>query len=295
MYRRLTYLFIVYLYLATLTVFAQEKSSQVISRKFESPVLKRKVNYTVYLPPTYHNNNLHYPVMYLLHGYGGNETSWLKQGNLQKIADSLIYSDILPETVIIMPDGGNSYFINNFNATNNYEHFFINEFLPFTTTEFRIMPQKGARSICGLSMGGFGALVLAAKHPGEFGHVIALSAAVRTPADFIDLPQAKYQANFAAIFGDSLQDKQRISPHWKINSPYFIIDSLSANQMKTINWYIDCGSDDFLFGSNKAFHEHLNNLGIPHEYHVRKGEHNWEYWQSGFVSAMIFLSSHIIK
>jgi enterochelin esterase-like enzyme len=269
--------------------FSQEKGSVLGSVKIESEILHKTVDYSVYLPYSYNSDTLKYPVIYLLHGFGGDETSWLVRCNLANLADSLIYEGVLPETIIIMPDGDNSYYINDYKSKNNYEDFFITEFIPGIESKYRIIQTKNDRTICGLSMGGFGAIILPVKHPDLFGYSISLSAAVRTPDEFASLAQVKYETNFSPIFGDSLKGKNRITEHWKNNSPYFLIDSVSAKDLCTINWFIDCGMNDQLYSSNKAFHEILLTNNIPHEYHMRVGSHNWNYWRSGFIEGMIYL------
>lgn len=268
---------------------SQKNSTVLTSLKIESKTLHRTINYSVYLPFSYYSDTLKYPVIYLLHGYSGDETSWVKQGWLNNIADSLIIESALPESIVIMPNSGNSYYINDYKNNNNYEDFFINELIPFVDSVYRTKKEKSSRAICGLSMGGFGAIILPLKHSEIFGHSISLSAAVRTPEAFVSLPQDKYQNYFGKIFGDSLKGESRITEHWKQNSPFFLIDSTKAKELCTINWYIDCGMYDFLFDSNKSFHELLLKYQIPHEYHMRIGYHNLEYWQSGFINGLLYL------
>lgn len=278
-------------YFACQPIFTQEKGTVYQSLKTESKTLHRSVEYSVYLPPNYKSGKYKYPVIYLLHGFDGDETSWLERTMLAKIADSLISRGIIPEVVIIMPDGGNSYFINDYASKNKYEDFFIGEFISYIESKYRIQQNKNSRAVCGLSMGGFGAIILSMKHPEVFGYSIAYSAAVRTPDEFAALPQAKYDINFGDIYGKGLKGNKRITEHWKKNSPYFLVDSLSANKLKTIQWYIDCGSGDFLFSSNKAFHELLDNYKIPHKFISRPGAHDWQYWHSGFIKSMVFLGN----
>jgi S-formylglutathione hydrolase FrmB len=210
--------------------YSQDRSTILTSVPFKSDRLHKIVEYSVYLPASYYSANLKYPVIYLLHGFGGDETSWLERCNLAKMADSLISVGIFPETIIVMPDGGNSYFINNYDSSYNFEDFFIDEFIPSIESEYRIIQQQRARAICGLSMGGFGSIILPVKHPGLFGYSVALSATVRTPGEFVSLSQFKYQTNFSKIFGDTLKGNNRITEHWKKNSPYFLIDNIWVKQ-----------------------------------------------------------------
>jgi S-formylglutathione hydrolase FrmB len=267
------------------------KGNILISLKTNSKILNRSVAYSVYLPQSYNSDTCKYPVIYLLHGFGGDETSWQRRCNLAKLADSLISNHVLPKSVFVMPDGGASYFINDYQSKNRYEDFFIEEFIPQIEARFRIQKNKTSRTICGLSMGGFGAIILCVKHPDVFGNCIALSAAVRTPDEFAALPDSKYQTNFSRVYGDSLKGAERITEHWKQNSPYFLVDNNSALKLKTLNWYIDCGTEDFLFSSNTAFHELLTKYQIPNEFVSRPGNHTWLYWKSGFINGLIYMES----
>jgi S-formylglutathione hydrolase FrmB len=224
----------------------------------------------------------------LLHGYDGDETSWLDRCELQQITDSLILAHALPEIVIVMPEAHNSYYINDYRNQFPYNDYFLYEFIPTIDSMFRVSDEKNDRAICGLSMGGFGAVIIPVKNPGLFGTSISLSAAVRNNEIIKTLTTEKYQQYFGDIFGDSLVGNERITEHWKQNSPYYIIDSLYSIKLQSVNWYIDCGMQDYHYMANKAFHELLFRYNIPHEYHMRQGEHNWTYWRKGFINGMVY-------
>ena len=98
----------------------------------------------------------------------------------------------------------------------------------------------------------------------------------------------RYHGYFSPIFGDSLYGMDRITPHWKANSIYYLMDSSNSHLFHSTNWYFDCGTEDFLFPSNLAMHNFFNDLGIPHEFHYRHGQHNWEYWHKSFILAMVY-------
>lgn len=268
---------------------AQNQSKIIQSLKYNSEELNRVVNYSVYLPPSYKQNpNKTNEVFFLLHGYGGDENIWINRCRLQNLLDSLIDTKSIPELVIVMPDGDNTYYINDYKGLNNYEYFFITEFVPFIKNQYSA-DTNDKPSICGLSMGGFGAVILTVKHPELFSTTISLSGAVRTPEIFSNVNQTKYDSYFGPLYGAGLIGEERITDHWKKNSPYFLIDSTKAEQLKKIDWYIDCGMQDFLFPSNEAFHKLLLKYNIPHEYHMRIGEHNWEYWERGLILALQYL------
>lgn len=257
-----------------------------ISKKIDSKILHQEEAFSIYLPEHYNDSNT-YPTLYLLHGYGGNENSWI-EGDIHKTLDSLILHKQLPEVIVVFPNGHNSYFMNDYSKSYLYEDYFIEEFMPFIDSNYNTSTIQSKIAIAGLSMGGFGATLLPIKHPSKFGTSISLSGAVRTQEEFIDLSPVKYHGYFARIYGDSLIGADRITRHWKANSPYTLISDTNLQAISNINWYIDCGMHDFLFKANQSLHRLFLDKDIPHEYHMRQGEHNWEYWETGIIYGLVY-------
>jgi S-formylglutathione hydrolase FrmB len=276
---------LLFIFFSVIQVFGQSKLNTSIP--FKSTNHNIDIKYSVYLPDGYHHAKT-YPTLFLLHGFGGDETSWVIKGNAQAILDSLINTKILPPVVVVLPGVQNSYYINDYKGILPMEEILVQEFIPYINKTYPTDLRKTHRAIAGLSMGGYGATILPVKHPELFGTSINLSGAVRTDEIFIQQTPAKYHQYFAPLFGESLSGTDRITPHWKANSPYYLIDSIKAQELKTIHWYIDCGTDDFLFDANKAMHEHFMKYKIPHEFHTRPGEHTWHYWRKGIILAMLF-------
>ncbi len=264
------------------------------SLEFSSRILNDKLGYSVYLPPYYHTSDDSFPVLYLLHGYGGNETSWINRCNIHRIVDSLILEGEIPSMIIIMPDGRKSYYINDFQQQFPYEDIFTGELIPFVDSTYKTLPQKKYRFIGGLSMGGYGALILSIKHPDLFGVCISLSAAVRTDEMIASVDSTDYNSKFSVLFGSEFQGNARINDYWKSYSPFYLLNDSISNELKSVYWYIECGMNDFLIKGNEALHTAFLNLGINHEYHVRIGSHNWEYWKKGIIEGMKF-SGHSIR
>jgi S-formylglutathione hydrolase FrmB len=143
----------------------------------------------------------------------------------------------------------------------------------------------------GLSMGGFGAAILGTKHPDIFGSVIIMSGSLRDSAIVANMPQADYEHYYGNVIGPELKGEARVTPHWKLNSPYYIVDSVSAISLRKTNWYIDCGLYDQRLPANEAFHQLLMKYKIAHDFHIRPGNHNWDYWYKSTVNALIYLTS----
>jgi S-formylglutathione hydrolase FrmB len=145
--------------------------------------------------------------------------------------------------------------------------------------------------LMGLSMGGFGAAILGTKHPDIFGSVIIMSGSLRDSAILVNLQQETYEHYYGKVIGPGLKAESRITGHWKQNSPYYLVDSVSAIALKNTNWFIDCGLFDERISANESFHQLLMKYKIPHEFHIRLGGHNWEYWYKSTVLALIYLTS----
>jgi S-formylglutathione hydrolase FrmB len=269
----------------TVPIFAQ--SGKVIeSLQFNSNLVDYPVKYSIYLPADYESSERSYPVLYLLHGYSDDETGWIQFGEANLIADEGIANGDFSSCIIVMPDGGVSWYINSADGKDPWEDMFVKEFIPFVEKEFRIRPKKEFRAIAGLSMGGNGSLLLAMRNPDLFSTCVALSAGTFTDEEVIG--NDDYDHYFKNIYGEKLAND--VSEHWKANSPLHLLDTVDKTKLQSIRWYIDCGDDDFLFKGNSALHVKMRDLGITHEYRVRNGSHSWSYWRTGLYDGLKFIS-----
>jgi S-formylglutathione hydrolase FrmB len=256
------------------------------SLQFKSGLVGYPVEYSIYLPPDYEISQRSYPVLYLLHGYSDDETGWIQFGEANIIADKgIVYGDF-PPCIIVMPDGKVSWYCNSYDGKDPWEDMFVKEFIPFIEKEYRIRPQKEFRAIAGLSMGGNGALMLSMRHPDLFSSCVAMSAGTFTDEEI--LANDTYDRYFGNIYGPKTKDA--VSEHWKAHSPLHLLDSVDKEKLKSVRYYIDCGDDDFLYKGNSALHVKMRNLGIPHEYRVRQGGHEWSYWRTGLYDGLKFIS-----
>jgi S-formylglutathione hydrolase FrmB len=257
----------------------------------ESKVLGKSVRYTLYLPPDYETSHRLYPVVYLLHGYSDNDTGWLQFGEANRIADEGIANGTIPPMILVMPDGGVSFYINNFDGSVRYEDFFVSEFIPRVESRYRIRSEKQYRAIAGLSMGGFGALVHAMKHPDLFSACVAFSAGVRTDEDMMDQSEQRWAQVYAPVYGPGLNGKDRMTEHMKSYSPLHMSRNANADQFKGVRFYLDCGDDDALCKGNCALHIALTDQKIAHEFRVRDGAHTWSYWRGGLPEGLKFIGA----
>jgi enterochelin esterase-like enzyme len=256
-----------------------------------SKILGKEVHFTMYLPADYETSQRKYPITYLLHGYTDDDTGWLQYGEINRYADKAINDGTIPPMIIAMPDGGVAWYINNSDGTVLYEDFFIKEFMPYIEKTYRVKTEKRFRGVAGLSMGGFGTLVFALKHPELFAACAPLSAAVWDDDDAVKTPQDSYDRTFAVLYGKGLQGKARLNETWYANNPLSIVAKKSVDDLKKVKYWIDCGDDDFLINGNMSLHKALKDKGVPHEFRVRDGGHTWEYWRTGIVDALKFIGT----
>ncbi len=244
--------------LAASSAFAQERAD---CRAFRSAILNSSVRYCVFLPTTYSSPDAkarRYPVLYILHGLGGNEREMALSGEWTLLQD--LRRD---------HKAGDGKTL--------YGNFFLREFVPFIEHAYRIRAERAARGITGFSMGGYGALRIGFAHPELFGSVSAHSAALmRDPPQGVNAGASA--GNLAAriltnVFGNPIDQK-----FWDLNSPFLLAKKNSAMLAKT-KIYFDCGTEDS-YGFNRGASEMdqaLNSLKIPHEFHLYPGGHSVSY------------------
>lgn len=270
--------------------FTWAQTGKVIEEKtITSPILGKDVRYTVYLPADYESSNRSYPVVYLLHGYTDDNTGWLQFGEINRYADKAIADGTIPPMIIVMPNGDSSWYINSYDGKEKYEDFFVKEFIPGIEKTYRIKSTKQYRGIAGLSMGGYGSLVLSMRHPDLFCAAAPLSAGIFDDEAMVTMPDANWNQTFAQLFGRNLKGKDRLNKSWQEYSVLQIVATHPAEDLKKVRYWIDCGDDDFLTKGNCLLHIALSEKKIPHEFRVRDGAHSWTYWRTGITDALQFI------
>jgi S-formylglutathione hydrolase FrmB len=261
------------------------------SLEIKSSTLGKDVAYSIYLPADYERSNRSYPVLYLLHGYTDDETGWTQFGEAHVIGDQLMQSGEVAPMIIVMPDAGVSWYINSYDGKVKYEDFFVKELIPYIEANYRARPTKQYRAIAGLSMGGYGTLIMATKHPEMFAAAAPLSAGVFTDEEMIGHQENTWQVVLGELYGKKeLTGKSRLTEHYYKNSILRIIETGNADELKKVRYYIDCGDKDFLIKGNMALHAALIDKKIPHEFRVREGAHNWTYWRTALPDVLKFVS-----
>jgi S-formylglutathione hydrolase FrmB len=241
-----------------------------------STVMKKSIKAVVITPDQYSVAKA-FPVVYLLHGYSGNYASWINSTkNLSDLADQ-------HQTIIVCPDGGfNSwYWDSEVDEKSQYETYVSKELVQWIDGKYKTIKDKKGRAITGLSMGGHGALYLAFKHQDIYGAAGSMSGGV-------DIRPFPNNWDMAKKLGDYAKEPKK----WEENSVVNMIHLLKPNSLSLI---IDCGTADFFMEVNKQLHQELLYRNIPHDFIVRPGAHNWDYWNNAVKYQMLFMSNYFKK
>jgi len=282
-------LFLAFLIFLPLAAAAQSRTD---CNAINSRILKHAVHYCVQLPPDYDASDAkqrRYPVLYFLHGLGQNEQTLFNTGGWSLIEDLRRQHKII-DFLIVAPEGGRSFYINSADNSLRYSDFFLQEFMPYIESRYRVRPGRQGRAITGVSMGGYGALRFAFARPELFSAVSAQSAALmtQTPQELSAAGQSNGPLGrlLTQAFGQPIN-----LPHWKQNSVFSLA---RANQggLRNLAIYFNCGqSDDFGFEDGAAaLHRQLQAEGIRHEYHSYPGDHSLTYFLSHMGEVMEFHS-----
>ena len=274
--------------LVLLLLFSTELLAQQVEYKsFPSKLLGRELRYGVYLPPSYGSSpNKKYPVLYFLHGLFEDETRWSTRGQTDQIMNRMIAEGKIGEFIVAIPYGGTSFYTNTRDGSEKWEDALVTEFIPLIESSYRISVTRATRGISGTSMGGYGALKIAMKHPDLFGSASAHSAVLLQ-----DLSAAKVSAGrlqrFQAMFDKIYGINQDLS-YWEANNPMTLAkDTKKLNGLKL---YFDCGTeDDYGFDvGTRQLDEMLTKAGYAHESHLYPGRHGWDYAMQHTNESLLF-------
>jgi enterochelin esterase-like enzyme len=249
-----------------------------------SKILNMERKYAVYFPPGYDISQRSYPILYLLHGGGDDQTGWVQFGEVLVIADKAINEGKATAMIIVMPDAntGKRGYANDVTGSWRYEDFFFQEFMPYIEKTYRIKAEKRYRAVSGLSMGGDGTFTYALHHPELFSSACPLSAGTG-PLTMEDAKIRLKKENPG--ISDTL-----ITAYFNRQSVLALINNMADSLKKSVRWYIDCGDDDFLYEGNSLVHIAMRKKEIPHEFRMRDGGHNWTYWRAALPSVLEFVS-----
>lgn len=266
---------------------ARRPQSKVETITIQSKVLNAARDYTIYLPPSYEqDDDRSYPILYLLHGMNDTNSGWYERGHVKDVMDQLVASGEAVEMIIVTPNAGGNIYEGFWNGYFDmpgwaYDSFFFSEFMPLIESTYRVIRKKENRAVAGLSMGGGGATVYGQMHPELFNSVYAISALMAIPGH--ETAPSQRPDDKMAILTKSVQENSAI---------HFVeeADEERIQSLRSVNWFVDCGDDDFLLDRNIEFHRAMRDKQIRHEFRVRDGGHTWEYWHSALYTCLSFIS-----
>jgi enterochelin esterase-like enzyme len=260
-------------------------SSVKTSLRVESPLLGRDLRYSIYLP-----ERSPYapppPVLYLLHGLGGNERDWLRIGSIKQTVDKMISKGEIPPLAIVMPGAGNSWYVDS--ATHGpVESALLDILIPHVENTHGLREDRNGRFVAGLSMGGYGALRLAILHPSRFRGGASLSGAI-----FADLASASQVTKgqirmFKGAFGKPFAPEM----YNRLNFFSRLGDLKAAKQRPAL--FISVGDDDGfrLYEGAVELYLRLKRLRLPVEMRIVDGDHNWRLWREDIIPVLRYFGS----
>jgi putative tributyrin esterase len=247
----------------------------LIDAAFQSAALAREARYRVLPPSGYADSARRFPVLYLLHGLYGDRTNWSELTNLSDYVRSL-------DLIVAMPDAANSWYTNSFAHPNDrYDDFILQDFIPEIEARYRTLSSRATRAIAGLSMGGYGALKFALRHPSLFVFAGSMTGALSAPLSLAD-EVAEYREGLLQAFGP------HADPRRAQNDVFGLARSVDPAALPYI--YLDCGAQDHFLAINRQFAALLQSRSIPYEFHELPGAHEWPYWDSRLPAVLDALS-----
>jgi enterochelin esterase-like enzyme len=260
------------------------------SQTYQSSILHRTMNYAVLLPEEYENSTDSFPVVYLLHGFGDDETAWYAYGLIKYYVD--LYAAQNVPMIYVMPDAFNTYYVNKYNGNYPFMDVIITELVPAIDSNFRTIKDANHRAVMGYSMGGYGAIILPAKNPDVFKTGVALSMSFRTDDQYMAESQGSFDSQWGPIFGAiGATGTGRLTDYFKEHSPFHFFENQVSPSLNGLNFYIDCGDDEeTLSETSGELHNLLRDLDYPHEYRMDNGGHDWNYWHRELPEALSYIS-----
>ncbi len=216
------------------------------------------------------------PVLYLLHGLSDDHTRWCRQTSIERYATGR-------RMIVVMPDTHRLFYVNDPRPCGfAYEDHIVRDVVGFVDRTFPTIHGRHGRAVAGLSMGGYGALMLALRNPGRFATAVSHSGALMFAHDTAFMRDGEEYRDVAHL-ADSLPGREY--DLWQLAENH-------ARGGRKLALRLDCGTEDRIIEHTRAFHAHLDALGIEHEYAEHPGGHEWSYWDEHVVDTLRFVTKH---
>ncbi len=230
-----------------------------------SNALQKMISATVILPE---KKTGPFPVLYLLHGLSDDHTTWVRRTSIERYVEGM-------PLIVVMPNAERSFYTDSReNPRAAFETMIVRDLVGFVDATLNTRAERSGRATCGLSMGGYGAVKLALRHPDMFSAASSHSGALM----FASRPIAprgpgsgkddEWLREFVPVFGED--------PTGGPEDVLALAERAERRALPALR--IDCGTEDFLIADNRAAHARLEELAVPHEYHEFPGAHEWGYW-----------------
>jgi putative tributyrin esterase len=244
---------------------------------FYSSSLQRQMPYRVVLPAKVLPDEK-FPVVYLLHGGGGGYRDWSNYSDVARLAEQGF--------ILVMPEGASSYYVNAVERPQDrYEDYITKDLITEVQDRFPALTHRQSRAIVGVSMGGFGAVTLALKHPDLYAFVGGISSALDVPSRQFSIKRIAQYHGHAQIFGSWGSDTRRAS------DPYVLaksVDPLNAPYL-----FLTCGEQEGLLPANERFARLMKHRGFQYEFHPGPGGHDWNQWNGKLPQLFDSLLQHV--
>lgn len=273
----------------------QLNGQTIESLAFHSKIMKRDIEYSVYLPPDYGKTDDTYPVLYALHSFGNTHSEYIKGIQLHQLADKLVSQGSIQPFIIVTPDAWNTWYLNSYNHEVRYEDMFFEEFLPLIETHYQTNTHKGGRALLGFSMGGSGSFLYAMKHPDQFATAVGYCAGFSTKMQIIADRDTDYKIYHHSLYGANLKSHNRVNAHFLDNNPLYLAKKLPAEQLRSVKWFISTADLDFHSIGNAELHITFRERNIPHEFRVTDGDHTYEHVEAVLEASLIFIGETFNK
>lgn len=272
----LSILFLLVLVIISSVAFAGQ--SDILTITHFSKTLNKEKTFQVYIPPDAKAGE-RFPVLYVLHGAYGCYSDWVSRTSIEDLADNY-------RMILVFPDGSEFgwYVDSPIERDSQYETYIAKELVDEIDLLFPTVASREGRGIMGLSMGGHGALLLAAKHPDVFGSASSLSGILK-------ITNHPDKWHIAGRLGDYEKNRKI----WEQNSVWE-----QAERFKNANVQLlfDCGSSDTITGAifdSRQLHDRLVALGVPHIWREMPGTHSWTYWDIHLEEHLNFHQSAMVN
>lgn len=258
---------------------APQLTSKVTMRDvtFYSKALQRNMPYRIVLPIDIASGKK-LRTVYLLHGGGGGFRDWTNYSDVAKYAEH--------DLILVMPEGNSSYYANAAERTEDrYEDYIVKDLIEDVESKFPAVGGREGRAIVGVSMGGFGAINLALRHPRLFAFAGGISAAVDVPSRPFSIKRVEQWRRFRAIFGPWEGQVQ------KSNDPFVLVRSVDVKNAPY--FFLTCGEQEGLLGPDRQFASLLEARHFQYEFHTTPGDHNWKQWDEWLPELFRSLEGHL--